>query len=80
MSSLGIILIFAVVGVAIVLIVRQQKGSKQESVYFDVDHKYAEEKARKQKEVDRILEKISKRGLDSLTEKEKATLEEFRKK
>lgn len=80
MSSLGIILIFTVVGVAIFLIVRQQNSNKQESVYFDVDHKYAEEKARKQKEVDRILEKISKRGLDSLSEKEKATLEEFRKK
>lgn len=80
MSSLGIILIFAVVGLAIALIVRQQKGSKKESVYFDVDHKYAEEKARKQKEVDRILDKISKRGLNSLSEREKATLEEFRKK
>jgi hypothetical protein len=79
MSSLGIILIFAVVGVAIFLIVRQQNGGKQESVYFDVDHKYAEEKARKQKEVDRILDKISKRGLDSLTDREKKTLEEFRK-
>ena len=80
MSSLGIILIFAVIGIVIFLIVRQQNGNKQESVYFDIDHKYAEEKARKQKEVDRILDKISKRGLDSLTEKEKATLEEFRKK
>jgi hypothetical protein len=79
MSSLGIILIFAVVGVAIFLIVRKQNGSKQESVYFDIDHKYAEEKARKQKEVDRILDKISKRGLDSLTDREKKTLEEFRK-
>ncbi len=79
MSSLGIILVFAVVGVAIFLIVRKQNGNKQESVYFDVDHKYAEEKARKQKEVDRILDKISKRGLDSLTDREKKTLEEFRK-
>jgi hypothetical protein len=80
MSSLGIILIFTVIGVVIFLIVCQQNGSKQESVYFDVDHKYAEVKARKQKEVDRILDKISKRGLDSLSESEKATLEEFRKK
>lgn len=80
MSTLGIILIFAVIGVVVFLIVRQQNGKKQDSVYFDIDHKYVEEKARKQKEVDRILEKISKRGLDGLSEKEKATLEEFRKK
>lgn len=80
MSSLGIILIFAIIGAIIFLIVRQQNGNKKDSVYFDIDHKYAEEKARKQMEVDRILDKISKRGLDSLTEKEKATLEEFRKK
>ena len=37
-------------------------------------------RALKQKEVDRILDKISKRGLDSLSDSEKATLEEFRKK
>jgi large-conductance mechanosensitive channel len=80
MSSLGIILVFAIVGVVVFLLVRQQNASKKETVYFDIDHKYAEEKAKKQKEVDRILDKISKRGLDSLSASEKATLEEFRKK
>ena len=42
-----------------------------------VDHKYNIEKANKQKEIDRILEKIHKRGMNSLTSKEKQMLEDY---
>jgi len=47
--------------------------------YYSVDHKYNAERADMQKEVDRILEKISRKGMSSLTKKEKETLEQHSK-
>lgn len=47
--------------------------------YHSIDHRYNAEKLDKQKEVDRILEKISKRGMKSLTPKEKELLEQYSK-
>jgi len=47
--------------------------------FYSIDHKYNTERADKQQEVDRILEKISKRGMSSLTRKEKDTLKEYSK-
>ena len=42
--------------------------------YYSVDHKYNEEKNAKQKEIDKILDKISKKGIGSLSKKEKEKL------
>ena len=42
-----------------------------------VDHKYNIERINKQKEIDKILEKIHKKGMNSLTNKEKQTLEDY---
>jgi membrane associated rhomboid family serine protease len=47
--------------------------------YYSVDHKYNAEKIDKEKEVDRILEKISRKGMKSLTPKERETLENHSK-
>lgn len=44
-----------------------------------VDHKYNIEQVNKQKEIDRILEKIHKKGMKSLTQKEKQMLEDYSK-
>ena len=44
-----------------------------------VDHKYNIEKTNKQKELDKILEKIHKKGMNSLTNKERQMLEEYSK-
>lgn len=44
-----------------------------------VDHKYNIEKVNRQKEIDKILEKIHKRGMKSLTAKEKQMLEDYSK-
>jgi membrane associated rhomboid family serine protease len=52
---------------------------KKHSDAITVDHKYNIEKVNRQKEVDRILEKIHKRGIDSLTKKEKQMLDEYSK-
>jgi hypothetical protein len=48
--------------------------------HYSIDHRYNEEKYDRQKEVDRILEKIHKKGMKSLTQKERDTLNEHSKK
>lgn len=46
---------------------------------FTVDDRYNLQKRNRQEEIDRILEKIHKKGMGSLTRQEKATLREFSK-
>lgn len=48
--------------------------------YYSVDHKYNEEKYNQQQEIDSILDKISRKGMSSLSKKEKEKLEEYSKK
>ena len=48
--------------------------------YYSVDHKYNEEKASSQQEIDRILDKISNKGIKSLSKKEKDKLKEHSQK
>ena len=48
--------------------------------HYSIDHKYNEAKARNQKEIDRILDKINQYGINSLSKTEKAKLEEYSKK
>lgn len=45
--------------------------------YYSIEDKYNDKKVNKQKEVDRLLDRISEKGIDSLTTKEKQKLEEF---
>jgi membrane associated rhomboid family serine protease len=52
---------------------------KTQKRYYSVDHRYNAEKVDKEKEVDRILEKISRKGMKSLTPKERETLENHSK-
>jgi len=52
---------------------------KKHSDAITVDHKYNMEKIDRQQEVDRILEKIHKKGMNSLTQKEKQALDEYSK-
>jgi membrane associated rhomboid family serine protease len=47
--------------------------------YYSIDHKYNAEKIDKEKEVDRILEKIGRKGIKSLTPKEREMLENHSK-
>jgi membrane associated rhomboid family serine protease len=42
-----------------------------------LDHKYNIERKSRQQEIDKILEKIHKKGMESLTNKEKQTLKDF---
>ena len=50
---------------------------KNHKNYYSVDHKYNEEKVTKQKEIDKILDKINKKGIESLSSKEKEKLNQF---
>ena len=52
---------------------------KKHSDAITIDHKYNIEKINKQREVDKILEKIHKKGMQSLTKKEKQILDEYSK-
>lgn len=50
---------------------------KSHSTYFDIDDQYNEERANKQTELDRLLDKIGKSGIDSLSKKERQRLDEL---
>ncbi len=47
--------------------------------FYSIDHKYNEQKNTEQKEIDLILEKIHKRGMNSLTKKERERLRAYSK-
>lgn len=44
--------------------------------HYSIDHKYNEEKNNNQQEIDRILDKISKKGMASLSKREKESLKQ----
>jgi hypothetical protein len=48
--------------------------------YKNIDDEYNERKIARQQEIDAILEKISAKGFDSLSEREKEVLERFSEK
>jgi membrane associated rhomboid family serine protease len=53
---------------------------KNHQDFYNIDHRYNAERRDQQQEVDRILEKISKKGMSSLNKQEKKTLESYSKK
>lgn len=53
---------------------------KSHKKYEDIDHQYNEERAKRQKELDVLLDKISKKGIESLSKHEKQKLDEYSKK
>lgn len=52
---------------------------KQHSKYYTIEDRYNTKKIDTQKQVDQILEKIHKRGINSLTRKEKEILDQYSK-
>lgn len=50
---------------------------KEQRNFYSIEHRYNAEKADVQRKVDRILEKIHRKGLESLSKKEKEILEEY---
>ena len=54
-------------------------SKKEKNQYWDIEEKYHYERKFKEKELNALLEKISKKGINSLSAKEKARLEELSK-
>jgi membrane associated rhomboid family serine protease len=52
---------------------------KKDQDYYSIDHRYNKEKIDMQKQVDRILDKIAAKGMNSLTQKEKDILKQYSK-
>lgn len=52
-------------------------GSRKKN--YTLDHKYNEERANKQKDIDKILDKIAKKGIKSLSSQEKQKLDAYSK-
>lgn len=52
---------------------------KKQQRYYNIDQKYNAEKVDQQKELDRLLDKIHKKGMHSLSAKEKTMLETYSK-
>lgn len=50
---------------------------RKTSDHYSIDHKYNASKADRQKQIDDILDKISRKGMDSLSEKEKQILKRY---
>jgi len=81
-----ILFILIIAGVAVYRTMRRkEKGSslfahQEESLHLKdtkrkVEHQYNLQKRQKEKEIDTILDKINKSGIDSLTKKEKELLD-----
>lgn len=59
----------------VLLIDNQYYKSQQQ--HYSIDHKYNAAKADRQREIDRILDKINKKGMGSLTQQEQQLLKEY---
>lgn len=70
---MGIIGFLILIGVLIYL----YKTYYSSNTYETKDERYNAEKARRQKELDQLLDKISKRGMDSLSEQQRRRLDEL---
>lgn len=53
---------------------------KPEQKYYTIDDEYNAKRKEKEEEIDKLLNKIGKNGLDDLTEKERKRLDELSKK
>jgi membrane associated rhomboid family serine protease len=72
----AIIFIYLVITKPHVLLIDNISHKKQNK-FYSVDHKYNAEKNDSQREIDLILEKISRNGMSSLTRKEKERLKQY---
>lgn len=82
---MGIFFLFIFIIVIFVYIRRQRKKERytwndSSNNVMTLDDRYNASKVETQKEIDRLLDKISKNGYKSLTKREKELLNEYSKK
>ncbi|MBO9698690.1 MAG: rhomboid family intramembrane serine protease [Sporocytophaga sp.] len=70
-----IIFLYFILAMPEILLINNSFSSRND--YMSKDEEYNLRKFNKQKDIDRILDKINEKGLDSLTSKEKELLDEF---
>ncbi len=70
---MGIFGILILIGIAVYL----YRTYYTNNTYETKDERYNAEKARRQRELDHLLDKISKRGMDGLSDEEKRRLDEL---
>ncbi len=73
-----LVFIYLIITKPHILLVDSYNFKKRKST-LDMDHKYNEDEVSKQKELDKLLDKISRKGIDSLSKKEKQKLEDHSK-
>lgn len=57
----------------------KNSSAKSEQKHLTIDDKYNEVRVKKEKELNRLLEKINKKGINSLSKKEKDQLDKLSK-
>ena len=88
LENLGVILIILLPCVVFIYLIITRPETlfvenlfyKTHKDFYNIDHQYNVRRADQQQEVDRILDKISRTGMGSLSRKERDTLEEYSKK
>lgn len=86
-NNYGKILIILVPTIAFIYVIITRPGIllvdnlfyKKHQDFYSIDHQYNTDRADRQQEIDRILDKINKKGMKSLNKKEKEMLEAYSK-
>ena len=74
-----LVFIYAIITRPHFLLVDNYFFKKRQTQYYSIDHRYNAEKRNRQQEVDAILEKIHKKGMKSLTARERELLSQYSK-
>ena len=80
MELLFLVLAIAVIFIFFFLIDIKEKINPDKTKNYTIDDKYNAAKREREKEIDQLLSKMSKNGIDDLTEKDRKRLEELSKK
>ena len=80
MTILIILLLIAAVGFAVSRNQAVKNIFKPGQKYYSIDDEYNAQRKERQDEIDRLLSKIGKNGLNDLTQKERKRLDELSKK
>ncbi len=73
----SVVFIYLIISNPYILLIENNFFNSNRKKYYSIEDKYNEKKINKQKELDKLLDKISKKGIKSLTENVKQKLEEL---
>ncbi len=75
---MAVVIVILLVGLFIYYF-SKKSSVKSEQKHLTIDDKYNEERVNNEKELNRLLEKINKKGIDSLSKKERNRLDKLSK-